>query len=90
MQESVLRSTNAGRSFAGVWTTFPTVGSLFTPVTAKVAYRYEGVGSKTPQVLERTTDGGSHFRVVAPFPLSAEQANSFSFLTRTTPMPSAR
>jgi len=80
MQESVLRSTNAGRSFAGVWTTFPTVGSLFTPVTAKVAYRYEGVGSKTPQVLERTTDGGSHFRVVAPFPFVGGAGEQFFFL----------
>lgn len=80
MQESVLRSTDAGRNFERMWTAFPTLGSLFIPVTAGVAYRYQGVGAKTPQVLERTTDGGASFTVVAPFPFVGGAAEQFFFL----------
>ena len=83
MQESVLRSTDAGRKFERVWTTYPTVGSLFMPVTATVAYRYQGVLSTTPQGLERTTDGGSSFRVVAPFPFVGGAGEQFFFLDPT-------
>ena len=79
MQESVLRSTNAGRSFDTVWTTFPTIGSLFIPVSAEVAYRYEGV-EHAPQVLERTSDGGPDFKAVAPFPFVGGAGELFLFL----------
>lgn len=79
MMVSWSRSTDGGRHFSAFWGTSGTGGDAFDPLSASVAYRYTGTGPAPSRTLERTTDGGSKFEVVARLPFDEGMGGRLAF-----------
>jgi hypothetical protein len=77
------RSADGGRHFTDIWTTSGTGGGDLDPVSGAVAYRYTGIGPRSPRALELTTDGGARFSPLATLPFDPGSRTQLLFISTT-------